>query len=65
MLAQRQPPFEQCVTADWSSDPAPKMIGSQAVRRSSGIERLVGERPAGVEAEGQPTVDPPEAIMRT
>ena len=65
MLAQRQPPFEQCVTADWSSDPAPKMIGSQAVRRSSGIERLVGERSCGAEAEGRPTVDPPEAIMRT
>ena len=39
MLAQRQPPFEQCVTADWSRDPAPKMIGSQASCRSGGSMR--------------------------
>jgi hypothetical protein len=28
MLAQRQPPFKECVTAHWSSDFAPKMIGA-------------------------------------
>ena len=28
MLAQRQPSFKECVTALWSSDFAPKMIGA-------------------------------------
>ena len=28
MLAQRQPSFKECVTAHWSSDSAPKMIGA-------------------------------------
>jgi len=30
MLAQRQPSFKECVTAHWSSDLAPKIIGAQA-----------------------------------
>ena len=34
MLAQRQPSFKECVTAHWSSDFAPKMIGAQAYYRS-------------------------------
>ena len=29
MLAQRQPSFKECVTAHWSSDFAPKMIGAK------------------------------------
>ena len=28
MLAQRQPSFKECVTAHWSSDFAPKIIGA-------------------------------------
>ena len=28
MLAQRQPSFKECVTAHWSSDLAPKIIGA-------------------------------------
>ena len=28
MLAQRQPSFKECVTAHWSSDSAPKIIGA-------------------------------------
>ena len=37
MLAQRQPSFKQCVTADSSSDVAPKMIGDQTSYRSDGL----------------------------
>ena len=29
MLAQRQPSFKECVTAHWSSDFAPKIIGAK------------------------------------
>ena len=32
MLAQKQPPFKECVIAHWSSDPAPTMYrGSSMV----------------------------------
>ena len=49
MLAQRQPPFKQCVIADSSSVLAPKMIGDQQYTEAleeCGIRpaRLVGER---------------------
>ena len=48
MLAQRQPSFKECVTAHWSSDFAPKMIGAKTRHRSFGFYdiscRVVGER---------------------
>ena len=37
MLAQRQPPFKECVTAHWPSGFAPKMIGAQVYYRSYGF----------------------------
>ena len=52
MLAQRQPSFEECVTAHWPRIPAPKMIGTQAGSRRRGIlYELVGERRTCAEAE--------------
>ena len=39
MLAEKQPPLKKCVIAYSSSDPAPKMIGDQALYRSSGLCR--------------------------
>ena len=46
MLAQRQPSFKECVIAHWTSDSAPKMIGTEETRsRSRGTQKvLVGER---------------------
>ena len=44
MLAQRQPPFEDRVTAHWPRDPAPKMIGTEAGSRSRGITIVIGRR---------------------
>ena len=31
MLAQKQPPFKECVIAHWSSDPAPTMYRGLSV----------------------------------
>ncbi len=42
MLAQKQPPFKECVIAHWSRDAAPKMTGAQARNRSYGIARAMG-----------------------
>jgi hypothetical protein len=33
-FAWRQPPFKECVTAHWSRDSAPTMIGAQVYYRS-------------------------------
>ena len=42
MLAQKQPPFKECVIAHWSRDAAPKMSGAQARNRSYGIAQAMG-----------------------
>ena len=34
MLAQKQPPFKECVIAHWSRGFAPKMSGAKAQNRS-------------------------------
>lgn len=66
MLAQRQPPFEECVTAHWTSDAAPKMIGTEEGSRSCGCAlRMVGERPMRAEAVAEAMVDCMGAIMQT
>ena len=44
MLAQRQPSFKECVTAHWSSDFAPKMIGAKAYNRNHGFVSSLLER---------------------
>ena len=36
MLAQKQPPFKECVIAHWSRGSAPKISGAQAQNRSRG-----------------------------
>ena len=43
MLAQKQPPFKECVIAHWSRDAAPKMSGAQARNRSYGIDYVNGQ----------------------
>ena len=42
MLAQKQPPFKECVIAHWSRDAAPKISGAQAQNRSRGITKVMG-----------------------
>ena len=37
MLAQKQPPFKECVIAHWSRVPAPKMTGAKVRNRSFGM----------------------------
>ncbi len=46
MLAQKQPPFKECVIAHWSREPAPKISGAKVRNRSCGydVSRGVGER---------------------
>ena len=54
MLAQKQPPFKECVIAHWSRDPAPKIPGAKVRNRSCGCIRKVygvGERSHRVEVE--------------
>jgi hypothetical protein len=36
MLAQKQPPFKECVIAHWSRGSAPKMTGAKVQNRSRG-----------------------------
>ena len=36
MLAQKQPPFKECVIAHWSRGPAPKIPGAEVRNRSYG-----------------------------
>ena len=51
MLAQKQPPFEECVIAHWSSDPAPTMYrGLSVVPKLEDPQGSVEERSAGSEA---------------
>ena len=59
MLAQRQPPFEDRVTAHWPSVPAPKMIGTEGRSRNRGIDlcRSVGERRRPLEAGAEDVAD--------
>jgi hypothetical protein len=42
MLAQKQPPFKECVIAHRSRDAAPKMSGAQARNRSYGRMQILG-----------------------
>ena len=46
MLAQKQPPFKECVIAHWPRGSAPKIPGAQARNRSRGMQLVawVGER---------------------
>ena len=67
-MAQRQPSFKQCVTADHPRDPAPKMIGSK--RRAEFAERAarrVGRRAwqDGLKPCAEAAVDFLPVIMRT
>ena len=67
MLAQRQPPFEDRVTAHWPRIPAPKMIGTQAGSRSRGSHvrmALVGERRARLEASPRGGVERARETMQ-
>ena len=41
MLAQKQPPFKECVIAHWSRGPAPKMSGAKVQNRSRGRDTEV------------------------
>ncbi len=54
MLAQKQPPFKECVIAHWSSDLAPKMKRGSSITPKPWILidniRVVGERSYWVEA---------------
>ena len=42
MLAQKQPPFKECVIAHWSRGTAPKISGAQAQNRSRGMQQCMG-----------------------
>ena len=68
MLAQRQPSFEDRVTAHWPRTPAPKMIGTQADSRRRGTSSLrrrsVGERRTRGEAGAGATVERVRATMQ-
>ena len=46
MLAQKQPPFKECVIAHWSRDPAPKIPGAKVRNRSYGC------MPSGMRGRG-------------
>ena len=43
MLAQRQPSFKQCVTADLSSEFAPKKIGTKSYTEVVDLRKWVVE----------------------
>ncbi len=52
MLAQKQPSFKECVKAHWSSDFAPKMIGTKHTTEATApikTYRRVGEHSIGIE----------------
>ena len=66
MLAQKQPPFKECVTAHKSSISAPKIHrGSSIVPKQRILElsKVVEERPAGGEAAPGGAVDRAGASM--
>ena len=75
MLAQRQPPFKECVTAHWSIIPlgcgsAPKMIGAKSAAEATDFvfscKRKygeVGERCPMGEAIPEGVVDVGQVIM--
>ena len=63
MLAQKQPPFKECVIAHWSRDVAPKINGAKVQNRSRIIERWVGERSNLDEAIPKGVVDELEVRM--
>ena len=67
-MAQRQPSFKQCVTADHSRGFAPKMIGSKPEAEFAGpAARRDGRRAwcDGAKRRAQAAVDFAPAIMRT
>ena len=66
MLAQRQPPFKECVIAHWSSDSAPKMIGTKRGTDAAGLALCgaVGERCMGREASPEGGVERMQVIMQ-
>jgi hypothetical protein len=41
-LAQKQPPFKECVIAHWSSHFAPKIVGTKSVTEATNSFRFVG-----------------------
>ena len=41
MLAQKQPPFKECVIAHWSRGSAPKISGAQVQNRSRGMRSAI------------------------
>ena len=57
MLAQKQPPLKECVTAHWSRGTAPKINGAKAQNRSCAIEIWVGEHSYWDEAKLEGLVD--------
>ena len=58
MLAQRQPSFKERVIAHWSSDSAPKMIGTKSETEDADIiYYVVEERCMRSEAETEVEVD--------
>lgn len=65
MLAQKQPPFKECVIAHWSSGGAPKMNGAKIRHRSDGLylSTVVGEQSLRGEAESKGSVDLREERM--
>ena len=46
MLAQRQPSFKERVIAHWSSDSAPKMIGTKLETEAADVQFIVCGRRA-------------------
>ena len=64
-LAQKQPSLKECVTADPSSEIAPKMIGTQAIYRSHGLlaREAVGKRSNCSEVPGKPNMERLEVRM--
>ena len=60
MLAQKQPPFKECVIAHWSRGPAPKIPGAKVWNRSYGympMACVVEERSHRAEVVLEGTVD--------
>ena len=57
-------PFKECVTAHWPSGHAPTIHGAKhGAEAADMFLHMVGERPAGGEAGGRPTVDRAGARM--
>eukprot|EP01026_Neomeris_dumetosa_P045656 TRINITY_DN3868_c0_g1_i1.p2 TRINITY_DN3868_c0_g1~~TRINITY_DN3868_c0_g1_i1.p2 ORF type:complete len:164 (-),score=9.73 TRINITY_DN3868_c0_g1_i1:78-569(-) len=64
MLAQKQPPFKECVIAHWSRSPAPRMIGDKHRAEAADTQVWQESVPVGVEACPKGPVERQEVNIR-